>query len=231
MSVKAQILVVGALLLGPIGTASAADAVIEEVVVVETAYDWSGVYIGVQGGYQWLDDDVADPIADISGSFDFDGALAGFHAGYDWQAGNLVVGLVGDVEWAGGDGVGGPYEESVFASAEINWQGSVRARLGYAVDRVLLYATGGLAVADFDFNYTCCDTPFNDGFSDTLTGYTVGVGAAYAFADQWNVWADYRYSDFGTASGDITNCCASPPNSQDHDITINALRVGLSRRF
>jgi outer membrane immunogenic protein len=223
-----------ALLLGISGVAIAAD-VAEEVVIVDEGYNWSGVYVGVQGGYQWAEDDVADPVEGNASSFDFDGALVGLHAGYDKQVGSFVFGLVGDVEWADGDGTSDAFGvgSSAFARAEVNWQASLRARIRYAFDRVLLYATGGLAVADYDFDFTCCGDPFGGGdqFSDTLVGYTVGVGAAYAFADQWNVWADYRFTDFDTASGNITNCCAPPPNSQDHDISTNAIRLGLSRRF
>lgn len=229
-----SLVLAAAMLLGMGATAIAADAV-EDVVIVDEAYNWSGVYVGVQGGYQWYEDDVADPVEGVSGSVDFDGALAGLHAGYDWQSGSWVFGVVGDVEWADGDGTSDALGvgSSVFARAEVNWQASLRARIGYAFDRVLLYATGGLAVADYDFDFTCCGLPFGigDQFSDTLVGYTVGVGAAYAFTNEWNVWADYRYTDFDTASDSIANCCALPPNSQDHDVSTNAVRIGLSRRF
>jgi outer membrane immunogenic protein len=196
------------------------------------AYDWSGAYVGIQGGWQWIRDDVEDPVSIFQTSFDFDAPMAGIHAGMDFQSGSWVLGLAGDAEWANGDGESGLFGDMLEARAEVNWQASLRARLGYAFDRTLIYATGGLALAGYDLDYTGRHLPFGpDEFSDTLLGYTVGVGAAYAFADQWNVWADYRYTEFGTASGDIINCCSNPPNSQDHDISTKGLRIGLSRRF
>jgi len=66
---------------------------------------------------------------------------------------------------------------------------------------------------------------------ETVAGYTIGGGAAFAAFSSREIWADYRFTDYETASGDIANCCAPPPNSQDHDLTTHAVRVGVSRGF
>lgn len=198
------------------------------------SHDWTGVYLGVQGGWQWHQDDFEDPIASFEGDIDFDGAIAGGHIGADRQIGHLVFGVAGDFEWADGDGDSvADNNASVFARAEANWQGSLRARLGAAFDRVLIYGTGGLAFANYDLDYTFPVQVFGigDEFDDTVAGFTVGGGAAFAAFSSWDIWADYRFTDFGTASSDITNCCAPPPNSQEHELTAHAVRLGISRRF
>lgn len=198
------------------------------------AYDWTGFYLGLQGGYEWHQDDVEDPIPQFRGTVDLDGVLLGVHAGYDYQFnGGFVVGLVGDIEWADGSGTGVVGGGIALARAEANWQGSLRARLGYAINNILLYGTGGLAFANYDLDYTCCALAFNigDQFDETLFGYTLGGGAAYAFAPNWTVWSDYRFTDYETADSGIVNCCAGPPNRQEHDIQTHAVRLGLSRRF
>jgi outer membrane immunogenic protein len=114
-----------------------------------------------------------------------------------------------------------------------NWQGSVRGRVGAAFDRVLVYGTGGPAFASYDLDYTFPGPVFGigDQFEDTVLGFTVGGGAAFAAFSAWGIFADYRFTDYETASGDITICCAPPPNGQDHDLTTHAVRLGVSRRF
>jgi opacity protein-like surface antigen len=70
-----------------------------------------------------------------------------------------------------------------------------------------------------------------DQFEDTVVGFTVGGGAAVAAFSSWEIFADYRFTDYETASSGIANCCAPPPNSQEHDLTTHAVRLGVSRRF
>ncbi len=84
------------------------------------AFDWTGPYLGLTGGYGW-------------GTTD--GWLGGGFAGYNFQINpNWVVGLEGDITGTN--------------KASNSWDGSIRGRLGYAYDRYLLYGTGGLAFGD-----------------------------------------------------------------------------------
>ena len=83
-------------------------------------------------------------------------------------------------------------------------QASLRARAGFAWDRFLIYATGGIAFANaklesegtivFDDQSTA---DFNDSDSSTLTGWTAGGGVEYAFTDNIIGRVEVRYSDFG----------------------------------
>lgn len=219
------------------GLASGADLPIPvEAPPAVHIYDWSGVYLGVQGGWQLHKDEFEDPALGINGEIDFDGAILGGHLGADRQFGHFLLGLVGDFEWSDGDGNSvADNDPTVFARAEANWQGSIRGRVGAAFDRILVYGTGGLAFANYDLDYTFPGPPpafgVGDQFEETVAGFTVGGGAALAAFASWEIWADYRFTDYETASSDIANCCAPPPNSQDHDLTTHAVRVGVSRRF
>jgi outer membrane immunogenic protein len=200
------------------------------------AMRWSGFYVGIQGGWQRIIDEVEDPIPSFAGTVTFGGAALGVHAGFDFQRGPLVVGVIGDIEWAGGTGISPGFAGGdVYGLAAANWQGSVRARFGVAGNRVMVYATGGLAFGNFDFDYTCCNPApvFGQGdqFTDTVWGYTVGGGLAVAASPSLIIWADYRFTNYREATSTITVCCAPPPNSQDHDVRTHTFRVGISRLF
>ncbi len=123
---------------------------------------------------------------------DFNGAHLGAFAGYQYQfSNNVVIGLEGDVSY--------DWNKKIFVSgggtpADIgtDWGGSVRARVGYAFDHLLVYTTGGWAFARAFVR--------PDGFpsaEETYNGYTVGAGIDYAFTDNIFARAEYRYADFG----------------------------------
>lgn len=140
------------------------------------ADDWTGFYLGIQGGYGWTgtaSTGILDPFnalgpgagAGTPGTFLFDpdasGGMVGGHIGYNWQASsNLVLG--GEVDWSWSDinGSAGvspiPYPtdvrpgSSVAADLDINSLGSARARLAYAMPSQLVYVTGGVAWANYD---------------------------------------------------------------------------------
>lgn len=196
------------------GSAIAADAIIYEPAPVApfapVVYDWTGVYLGVQGGYSWTD------ISALGETVDFNGGLVGAHVGANWQSGAFVLGLEGDIEHAWNDVTRG------ITTVGTDWQGSLRVRAGYALDRTLIYATGGLAVihATIDVN-----DPILGALdaTDTLTGYTVGGGVEHAFADNWTGRVEYRYADFG--SNNLFDLGDSA------DVDQHAVRVGLSYKF
>jgi outer membrane immunogenic protein len=75
---------------------------------------------------------------------------------------------------------------------KIDWFGTVRGRVGYAMDRALIYGTGGLAFGSVENRYL--DGPANS-FSEkcTQTGWTAGAGIEYAFDDHWSAKAEYLY--------------------------------------
>ena len=84
---------------------------------------------------------------------------------------------------------------------------TVRGRLGYAVDNVLLYGTGGWAWSSNQFIRTQLTGTLNLATAGTeeavnkyLSGWTAGGGVAFAFAQNWNVFAEYRHTSFGSST-------------------------------
>ncbi|HEY0124293.1 MAG TPA: outer membrane protein [Rhizobium sp.] len=162
--------------------AIAADAVFEQPSPppeqqTYAAYDWSGFYLGVQGGYSWNQTTILGSDKDIdNGSF-------GAHAGYNLQHGNIVYGIENDFNYNFGDN----------KESSLEWDASGRARVGYALDRTLFFATGGVAAAGGK-----ADVPAVGKKDDILIGWTAGGGVEHAFTDNILVRGEYRYSDFGT---------------------------------
>src|SRR5688572_14865848 len=100
-TVMKSLLLATSLILGFGGTAVAADAV-EDVVIVDEGYNWSGVYVGVQGGYGWGDNDYGYESDRVG--FDSDGFVGGLTAGANWQNGSFVYGVEADISYSDVDG-------------------------------------------------------------------------------------------------------------------------------
>jgi outer membrane immunogenic protein len=165
-------------------------------------------------------------------SFDVNGFLIGAHAGYNFQYGSWVFGVEGDVDWNGADGDNdfeavGDVDAEGTLSLDVNWQASLRARAGYAFDRFLVYGTGGLAFAsaDLEFNGTIDDDRFDASDDQSFVGWTIGVGAEYAFTDNLLGRLELRYTDFGDQDFDLRE------TSVNVDWNQTAVLVGLSYKF
>lgn len=186
-------------------------APVEEVVA--GVYDWNGFYIGANTGYAWTDADTDD--AGITSSPGLDGWALGGYTGYNYQMGSWVMGLEGDVkyDWNSDNfDLGGiPME------LETNWGGSLRARVGYAIDRTLIYGTGGYAFTNAEIR----DRDTGESDNKTLNGWTVGAGVEQAFTDNLIGRVEYRYTDYG--SKDLLGV--------DTDLNSNAVMVGVGWKF
>ncbi|WP_395451101.1 outer membrane protein [Aminobacter sp. UC22_36] len=219
-------------LLGLSGIASAADAVALEPSpeILPAGFVWTGGYIGLQAGYGWGDGNLSSDGGVAVAPADIDGWLGGVYAGYNHQlANNIVVGVDADIAWSGIDGLGqavvlGFPVPGGGVDYELNWTGAVRAKLGYAVDRFLPYIAGGVAFAGADATIVAGGTPIQE-FSDTLVGWTVGVGVEYAFTDNLLARAEYRYTDYGDL--DFTNAGLTGR----FGFKTNDVRVGLAYKF
>jgi outer membrane immunogenic protein len=159
-------------------------------------YSWTGFYAGLHGGYGW---------GDLSG-VDLSGGFVGGQVGYNWQAGASpwVFGLEVDSAWANlgsSNGVAGP-GLLVAVDSDVNYIGSFRGRIGYAWDRTLLYATGGVAWANNQVTVAVTSGPFFAGLSDSKfhVGGTIGAGVEYAFTPYLSGKAEYRYTAYGSES-------------------------------
>lgn len=191
--------------------------------------------------------------------------LGGAQVGCDYQfAAHWVIGLGGDFSWTRMDGqVNDPFFGGKFGgallftgpmpiTAETDWFASATARLGYAFDRVLIYGKGGAAWSHNTYgvqNHVGWGNPGNICISaatpiacnptgtSTPTGYTVGVGAEWAFAGNWTAGIEFDHYGFGTKTVTLTdpNVFVVPGLSQSAPINIKqnieAAKVTLSYRF
>jgi len=205
-----------------VSPALAADVVYDEppapAPMVEAApqYNWSGFYVGGQAGVAFNRDSGAfsSDSAFAGGNDDGEtGFIGGGHVGYDYQMGNLVLGAVADLNYIDAsadssftlDSFGG--DTSRFGvDSDINYVGTVRAKAGYAMDRFMVYATGGLAYADIDNKRRGDSTfiaPNGDGYtvsgstdSDDV-GYAVGAGFDVLATQNVSFGLEYLYTDLG----------------------------------
>ena len=187
-------------------------------VVVTQAYNWTGFYIGANGGGGWGHSWWINATG-----VHLSGAQAGGTAGYNWQFGSAVVGLEGDLDWSNLKGTSTSALCPGGCTTSDNWLSTVRGRAGYAFGGVLPYVTGGLAVGDIH-----AATPGFAGASATNAGWTVGGGLEVALPGNWSAKAEYLHVDLGRFNCG-TGCGVAPTdNVSMHD---NIVRAGLNYHF
>ncbi len=199
-------------------------------------FTWTGIYIGGQIGYAWGNQNVSSSTGFGFDSFgaNNDGVIGGAHVGYNLQLSQFVIGLEGSVDGSSLDKsvTRGGFLPATY-NANLDVQGSIRGRVGYAWDRVLLYATGGVAFAGIDSSIS---SPFGfNSASSTRVGWTVGGGLEYAVTNNWSIRAEYRYTDFGHSSIFSPNAFNNPfvggGGFSDRHIIENQVQVGFSYKF
>jgi outer membrane immunogenic protein len=167
------------------------------------AYSWAGPYLGVNLGYGW-GDTTHNPTSPS-------GFSGGIQARYNWQSGPVVFGIEGDLQANGA--------EDTFAPWKISnpWFGSVRGRIGYAINNVLFYGTGGLA-----FGGVRGET-YGLSESHSTAGWTAGVGAEFGLTQNWTAKIEYLYVDLSDSRFTITGV----PNGYGFGL----VRLGVNYRF
>ena len=182
-------------------------------------YNWSGVYIGINGGGGWGRSSHTDAALGLAtGNFDVKGGLVGGTIGFNYQVGQWVWGLEGDIDWAsikGNQTVG-----VVNYDTNLRWLSTARGRIGYAWDRWLPYVTGGLAVGDVRGTVTTPATITTG--TETRVGWTVGAGLEYAITPNVSIKGEYLYVDLGTAT---------PVPLDSVDFKSHIVRGGLNWKF
>lgn len=197
--------------LGVVTSASAADLPRKApAYVAPIGYNWTGFYVGINGGYGWSGDDA-------------DGFVGGGQIGYNWQAAGspFVFGLEADIQ--GADMDSSATAGGVTATARINAFGTVRGRIGYAWDRAMLYATGGWAYTRTSLSLTGPGGSISD--SDWSSGYTIGGGLEWALWDRWSVKGEYLYVN----TQDVSLTLGGVTVNGDYDFSV--IRAGLNYRF
>lgn len=186
--------------------AFAADVVMEEPpapapIAELPVASWAGPYAGVNLGYGF-----SGRVKEPGNSISTDGFLGGAFVGYNYQMDNLVLGAEGDIGYNGikGDNAG--------TKAKAGLEGSLRARLGYAISPdILLYGTAGGAAQSLKVT--------EGGLSDrnTMLGWTAGAGSDIKFTDNVFGRVEYRYTDYGKESF-TTGGATRDVDSRDHRI-------------
>jgi outer membrane immunogenic protein len=207
-------------------------------------YDWTGFFIGAHASYGWSrsDTDMIDAATGtvlVSTSSHGSRAHGGGQIGYDYMMpSRLVLGIVADADsGSSGDGyarnLAGTNVVTFHSTTDVS--GTVRVRVGYAFDTLLLYGTGGWAWATGSGSRTQVVGTFNlatPGTVETVhrsaNGWTLGAGLAWAFAGNWNVYGQYRFTDHGTTT--VTYPLAQWTNSTSHQ-TENRVELGVNYKF
>jgi outer membrane immunogenic protein len=185
-------------------------------------FSWTGCYVGFYGGYGVGHSEheasggavaggVLAPNGSITGKFDTSGFVGGGTGGCQWQTGVWVVGFEADGGMSNKDGQHfdlPPFNPNFVNQTTERWTSTARLRLGYAVDKWLLFVTGGAAWAGVEA------TTWNGGVpgagtitgagvpaiqhKQSMLGYTVGVGTEYALTYGWSIKSEYLYANYGS---------------------------------
>jgi outer membrane immunogenic protein len=112
---------------------------------------------------------------------------------------------------------------------ERNWQGSLRGRIGYGLDNILVYATAGVSLTEFEHSYQSPVTLLPEAGSASKAGYTIGGGVNYGLTDSLILGLDYRYTSYGKfAQADRS---AVPGLAIEQSATMHTLRASIAYKF
>ena len=245
VTMKKMLLTSTALLALVSGSAMAADmsrpaaAPVYTKAPMMSVFNWTGCYIGVEGGGAWgrSHHEDASGLA-ITGDYDVTGGLIGGEIGCNYQmASTWVFGVEGDLSWVTKKGSASdiaPFNTAFTSGTKENWLGTGRARLGFlATPQFLLYGTGGFAVADVEADVT----PPGLGTvteSKTRWGWTAGAGGEYAFTSNWSIKAEYLFvqlQNSGYFATPVPTTAGTIVTRGNVPLNNNIVRAGLNYKF
>jgi outer membrane immunogenic protein len=211
-------------------------------------FTWTACYLGAIVGGGWGHKEFEDPTVFVTGTAAVpsvtvspSGWLLGAQAGCDFQfAPNEVFGIEGS--FSGGrlkghsDLVpsGAIAGDNAIVTARLDALATLTGRLGYAIDRTLLYGKAGFAWADEQFSTTglYLGTPFDIEGPAGRFAWTVGAGVEWAFSDYWAVRLEYDFYDFGNHGVTfIDENAGATVGSLPVKQTIQTVKLGLSFRY
>ena len=205
--------------------------------VVAERYNWTGVYLGGNAGYGWSRLTGTDLTFGGTTSSTVRGFVGGGQIGANYQMGSIVFGIQGDYDYAdlkrNANLAGAGFAPGAFVTFKQDFVATLTGRVGFAFDRVLVYAKGGGAWTRDKLNAA-------DGLGGTAngsfsrTGWTVGGGAEWAFVGNWSVFAEYDYLNFGSIT-EIPTVNPGPGafavSSTSVKDTIQIVKAGVNYRF
>ena len=199
--------------------------------------DWSGIYLGLNGGYDFGKSNWSD--AGLStGNFTTNGFLLGGTLGINYLTGSgFLFGVEGDFDWstllgqsstAACAGLApGLIPAGAACATKSEWFSTARGRAGYVFNRFLVFATAGAAIADIKVGL---NPPGNYEAVGPQLGWTAGGGVEYAFSDSWTAKLEYLYADLGDVTCSSTGNCVSTATAT---VTLkeNIVRGGFNYKF
>jgi outer membrane immunogenic protein len=211
---------------------------------VAPIFSWSGFYVGGNVGYGWgsvkpdtisFYQPITTLVAQIAGiDHNMDGVIGGGQVGYNYQMGTWVFGLEADISATGMKGSVTDSVNGYNAESKLNWLATGRGRIGFTYNRMLAYATGGVAVGEVkatvnDFYPSGTVTTTS---AATHVGWTVGAGVESALWQNWSVKVEYLYVDLGSKDQNFYEPAGGWPRIQaPASVTANIVRAGINYRF
>jgi outer membrane immunogenic protein len=243
----------GFLWTGLVGAASAADLYNKAPPLGAPFYNWSGFYLGLDGGgasshdcLSLTSDNGIAVVPTSEGCHDATGALVGGQVGYRWQATNWVFGVEAQGDWADLKGSNASLTASPVPSmnqTKVDAIGLFTGQVGYAWNNVLWYVKGGGAVTDNKYSsiFTaaaalsadCCapGVVWNQA-TETRWGGAVGTGLEFGFASNWSVAVEYDHLFMGSNNVTFPPMVISPSLSAvgrsdniSQDVDMGTVRV------
>ena len=206
------------------------------------SYDWSGFYLGLNGGGIMDNSSVSTSASGTAawtntGKEETNSGDPGFTGGglmgYNWQLNHAVLGIETDLNFGGmsGDGSTAFGSTAPITGTSVNyettWYGTLRGRAGYAFDNVLLYGTVGLAYGDFNTESYIGQKKVAS--SDWVgIGWTAGAGVEYGI-ENWSLGVEYLYVDLGSQSYSATEANYKVEDNVDNRFSV--VRVTLKYSF
>jgi outer membrane immunogenic protein len=236
--VKKSFLAIAVIATAIVAPAHAADMPLKAAPPPVSTYNWTGFYIGGDGGFASAQS--AGTFTNAAGffpvpyNFNASGGFAGGFVGAQKQWQNLVVGIEADLQGASLKGNSGALTllaPSVYTVAtNVTTYGSVRARIGFAADRWLLFATAGWAEGHFSTSYTGSAPIITN--SATQPGWTAGAGVNYAVLNNLFLTLEYRNTSLNASSFTAGSATVLPNAAETgNTIKINDVRGGIGVKF
>jgi outer membrane immunogenic protein len=184
-------------------------------------FTWTGFYVGVNGGYGFAS--ARDNNLGLMG--DPNGGLVGGTVGYNYQFGQFVVGYEGDLDFADLSKTKN-FADGSTDKARLSSFLTERARVGYAMDRTLLFVTGGYAGGEVHQSFNDVTNGLNFGDqSGWKNGYVVGGGVEYAITNNITAKAEYLFSQLGSSH------YFAGPDYTKAGLDVSTIRVGVNYKF
>ena len=242
-----RVLLVGVALFGAVmGSAQAADQSVPRGpasyypnAYYPTSIDWTGFYVGLQGGGAFGSARWTDPFSGVADDPKPTSFVGGGQVGVNWTRDSLLLGVEADftgtqLDDSATDGLGFTH------NVRTTWMSLVTGRLGYAVNRYLAYVKGGAAFANERNTVTTPTGGFADSGMTTQYGWTIGGGLEYAISPNWSAKVEYDFVDFPSQNIVLVGCAFPFPGnvcrglgSQPATVEYNIQKVigGINYRF